>query len=74
MCSYEAGLKGRLFLWDFYSMKKQILDIEDVAKLKKVHPGTVYHWIERGTLKPIKIVRSLFFNRKEIMKWQCSAF
>jgi excisionase family DNA binding protein len=51
-------------------MKKQILDIEDVAKLKEVHPGTVYHWVERGKLNPIRIGRSLFFSRKEIMKWQ----
>lgn len=48
----------------------RILDIEDVAKLKKVHPGTVYHWTQKGLLKPIKIGRSMFFTRKEIMKWQ----
>jgi len=51
-------------------MKQKILDIEDVARLKKVHPGTVYHWVEKGILKPIRIERSLFFSQKEIMKWQ----
>jgi excisionase family DNA binding protein len=48
----------------------RILDIEDVARLKKVHPGTVYHWVERGTLNPIRIGRNLFFSYKEIQKWQ----
>ena len=51
-------------------MKQKILDIEDVARLKKVHPGTVYHWVERGLLRPIRIGRSLFFSQEEIQKWQ----
>ena len=72
MCSKQPTqlLKEAVgFLFNRIYMKR-ILDIEDVAKLKKVHPGTIYHWIERGILKPIKIERSLFFNRKEILKWQ----
>lgn len=51
-------------------MKYKILDIEDVAKLKKVHPGTVYHWVERGLLRPIKVGRNLFFSQEKIQKWQ----
>jgi len=51
-------------------MRQNILDIEDVARLKKVHPGTVYHWVEKGLLKPINAGRNLFFSRKEIKKWQ----
>jgi hypothetical protein len=51
-------------------MKYKILDIEDVARLKKVHPGTVYHWVERGILSPIRIGRSLFFwcNRATLLR------
>ena len=51
-------------------MKMQILDIEDVARLKGVHPGTVYHWVAKGILKPIKTGRSLFFIKKHILRWQ----
>jgi excisionase family DNA binding protein len=51
-------------------MKLKIPDIEDVAKLKKVHPGTVYHWVEKGLLSPIKVGRNLFFSQEEIQKWQ----
>jgi hypothetical protein len=51
-------------------MKQKILDIEDVARLKKVYPGTVYHWVEKGILKPINAGHNLFFSRKEVQKWQ----
>lgn len=51
-------------------MRKKILDIEDVARLKGVHPGTVYHWAEKGLLKPIKVGHNLFFSQKEIKEWQ----
>ena len=51
-------------------MRKKILDIDDMARLKKVHPGTVYHWVEKGLVTPIRIGRSLFFSLKEVQRWQ----
>ena len=51
-------------------MRKQILDIDDVARMKKVHPGTVYHWVASGILKPIRIGRSLFFTRAQMRGWR----
>jgi hypothetical protein len=51
-------------------MRKKILDIEDVARLKGVHTGTVYHWAEKGILKTIKVGHNLFFSHEGIKGWQ----
>jgi excisionase family DNA binding protein len=51
-------------------MRKKILDIEDVARLKGVHTGTVYHWAEKGIIKSIKVGHNLFFSQGEVRGWQ----
>lgn len=44
-----------------------MLTVKEVAKILKIHPITVYRWIERGELKAVRIgTRSIRIREKDL--------
>jgi excisionase family DNA binding protein len=47
---------------------EQLLTVDDVAEIYKVHPQTVRHWARDGKIKPVRVgSRVLRFRREEVL-------
>jgi excisionase family DNA binding protein len=51
-------------------MMEKLLDLQELAEILKVRPGTVYSWISRGVDIPhVKISGTVRFREKAVMDW-----
>lgn len=47
-------------------MTDNLITVQDVAKLLKVHPRTVYHRVRDGDLKAYRLGRKLWFKPEDV--------
>jgi excisionase family DNA binding protein len=51
-------------------MMEKLLDLQKLAEILKVRPGTVYSWISRGVDIPhVKISGTVRFRETAVMDW-----
>jgi excisionase family DNA binding protein len=51
-------------------MMEKLLDLQELAEILKVRPGTVYSWISRGVDIPhVKISGTVRFRETAVMDW-----
>lgn len=49
------------------SVETKFLKIQEVCKILHITKPTVYHWAEKGILKPIKIQSRIYFDKDDII-------
>lgn len=40
--------------------------IKEITEIFKIHRSTIYHWIKKGLLKPVKIGGSVRFPAEQV--------
>lgn len=46
----------------------QFMKIQEVCNLLRISKPTIYAWIEKGVLVPIKIQGRVYYNREDVLK------
>ncbi|MBE7442043.1 MAG: helix-turn-helix domain-containing protein [Flavobacteriales bacterium] len=46
----------------------QFMKIQEVCNLLRISKPTIYNWIEKGILTPIKIQGRVYYNREDVLK------
>ncbi len=46
----------------------QFMKIQEVCNLLRISKPTIYNWIEKGVLTPIKIQGRVYYNREDVLK------